>query len=244
MRLYLIALQFLTILPVPVDTRCNKEDLGPATACFPLVGITVGGFLALTDLLLASLLPRPLTDALLVTLLTVITGALHLDGLADVCDGLAARGSRERFLEIMKDSRVGAVGAVGLVLGILLKWQALTAVPVQLKLPILLLFPALSRFAMVVAMTGSRHARQDGLGAAFIQGVGPFPTMAATGMTAAAAVAGAGLSGLAAMAAVAGLALAIRGYFHRRLDGITGDILGCTNELAEITGLVFLLACR
>ena len=117
MRHLLLAIQFLTILPVPSPRRCDPEDLGRATAWFPLVGLLLGGLLWLADLGLTPLFPRHLTDALLVTLLAVLTGGLHLDGLADVCDGLAARGDKQRFLAAMKDSHVGALGAVGLMLG-------------------------------------------------------------------------------------------------------------------------------
>ncbi|MCM2359559.1 MAG: adenosylcobinamide-GDP ribazoletransferase, partial [Geobacteraceae bacterium] len=125
MRLYFIALQFLTIIPLPFQVRCDERDLGRSMALFPLVGLTLGGLLVGTDFLLARFLPRQVADLLLLTLLTVVTGALHLDGLADVCDGLAARGGRERFLAVMKDSRIGAVGVVGLTLGLFLKFQAL-----------------------------------------------------------------------------------------------------------------------
>ena len=162
MRLFLIAFQFLTIIPLPFTIRCEKDDLGRSTAFFPLVGLTIGGLLVAANWLLSPWLARPLCDALLITLVTLITGALHLDGLADVCDGLAARGSRERFLAIMKDSQVGAIGAVGLVLVLLLKWQALVAVPAEVKWQVLLLFPALTRFGQVLTMTGARRARQDG----------------------------------------------------------------------------------
>ena len=93
MRLYLIAMQFLTIIPLPFDTRCQKEDLGRATACFPLAWLTLGGLLAGAYWLISPWLAPPLTAALLITLLAAVTGALHLDGLADVCDGLAARGT-------------------------------------------------------------------------------------------------------------------------------------------------------
>jgi adenosylcobinamide-GDP ribazoletransferase len=118
MRLFLIAFQFLTIVPLPLAVRCEEQDLGRSMSFFPLVGLALGAGLAGCDFLLAPLLPRAVGDLILVAILTVVTGALHLDGLSDVCDGLAARGSRERFLEIMKDSRVGAVGAVALVLGL------------------------------------------------------------------------------------------------------------------------------
>jgi adenosylcobinamide-GDP ribazoletransferase len=242
MRLYLIALQFLTIIPLPFDTRCQKEDLGRSTACFPLVGLTVGGLLVGLNWLLEPWLNRSLTTALLITALALVTGALHLDGLADVCDGLAARGSRERFLAVMKDSNVGAVGAVALVLGLLLKWQALLAVPAGITWQALLLFPTLGRFAQVLAMAGAQHARQDGLGAAFIQGMTARHLLMALSLTVAACLLLLPVKGLIALTAVFAAALIIKGYFRNRLGGLTGDIIGCICELAEIVALIVLSA--
>jgi adenosylcobinamide-GDP ribazoletransferase len=238
MRLFLIAFQFLTIIPLPFSLRCEKEDLGRSTAFFPLAGLVIGALLAGSNWLLSPWLVRPLVDALLVTLLALITGALHLDGLADVCDGLAARGGRERFLAVMKDSQVGAVGAVGLVLGILLKWQALAAVPDGLKWQALLLFPVLSRFGQVLTLTGARHARQDGLGAAFVAGAGAVPLVVAFAATASALYCLLGLKGEIALIAVCLLTAAGRLFFQRTLGGLTGDTIGCINELNEILALM------
>lgn len=242
MRRYLIAMQFLTIIPLPFDTRCQKEDLGRATACFPLAGLTIGGLLAGLNWLMEPWLSRPLAAALLVTALAVITGALHLDGLADVCDGLAARGSRERFLAVMKDSHVGAAGAVAVALGLLLKWQALLAIPEAMVWQTLLLFPTLGRFAQVLAMAGARHARQDGLGAAFIQGMGPYRLTGALILTVAISAVLLPLKGLIALVAVFGLTLVVKGYFHNRLGGLTGDIIGCICELSEMLALIVISA--
>jgi adenosylcobinamide-GDP ribazoletransferase len=242
MRLYLIAMQFLTIIPLPFDTRCRKEDLGRATACFPLAGLTLGGMLAGVNWLVAPWLAPPLTAALLITLLAAVTGALHLDGLADVCDGLAARGDRERFLAVMKDSSVGAVGAVGLVLGLLLKWQALLAVPAGLTWQALLLFPTLGRFSQVLAMAGAQHARQDGLGAAFIQGMTARHLLLALGITVAACLTLLPVKGAIALTAVFAVTMVIKGYFQNRLGGLTGDIIGCSCELSEILALIVLSA--
>jgi adenosylcobinamide-GDP ribazoletransferase len=242
MRLYLIALQFLTIIPLPFDTRCQKEDLGRATACFPLVGLSIGGLLVGLNWLIEPWLNRPLTAVLLITTLAAVTGALHLDGLADVCDGLAARGSRERFLAVMKDSNVGAVGAVGLVLGLMLKWQALLAVPAGITWQALLLFPAMGRFGPVLAMAGANHARQDGLGAAFIQGMTSRHLLGALFITVAACLTVLPVKGLLALTAVFALTLIIKGYFRNRLGGLTGDIIGCICELSEILTLIVLSA--
>lgn len=242
MRLLLIACQFLTIIPLPFRFHCEKEDLGRSTAFFPVVGFALGGVLLLADRLLSFWVARPLCDALLITLLTLVTGALHLDGLADVCDGLAARGSRERFLAVMKDSQVGAVGAVGLVLGILLKWQALVAVPSELKWQALLLFPALARFGQVLTMTGARHARQDGLGAVFTQGAGWIPLFFAFATTASACLYLQGLKGIVVMAVVCIVVIAGRTFFQRKLGGLTGDTIGCISELNEIAALIAISA--
>ncbi len=238
MRLYLIAMQFLTIIPLPFDTRCQKEDLGRATAWFPLVGLTIGGLLFGLNWLIAPWLNRSLTAALLVTALATVTGALHLDGLADVCDGLAARGSRERFLAIMKDSHVGAVGAAGLALGLLLKWQALLVVPSGITWQALLLFPTLGRFAQVLALGGAQHARQDGLGATIIQGMATRHLFMALCITVAACLALLPFKGMIALTAVFAVTLIIKGYFQQRLGGLTGDIVGCISEIAEIVALI------
>ena len=240
MRLYIIAMQFLTIIQLPFDTRCQKEDLGRATACFPLVGLTIGGLLVGLNWLIEPWLNPALTAALLITTLAAVTGALHLDGLADVCDGLAARGTPERFLAVMKDSHVGAVGAVGLVLGLLLKWQALLAVPAEIMWPALLLFPTLGRCAQAVALAGAKHARLDGLGATIIQGMATKHLFIALIITVAACLLLLPVKGMIALTAVFAVTLVIKGYFQNRLGGLTGDIVGCISEIAEIVALIVL----
>jgi len=242
MRLYLITIQFLTIIPLPFNTRCEKDDLGRSTAVFPLAGLTIGALLVALNWLIAPWLARPLTDALLITALAAVTGGLHLDGLADVCDGLAARGGRERFLAVMKDSHVGAVGAVGLVLGLLLKWQALLAVPVGQKWQALLLFLVLARFGQVQTIVFARNARQDGLGLAMISGAGTVQLLVAWLLTLAASWLLLGTSGLIVLFAVLIFTWLLKTWFQRRLGGITGDVIGCINELNEILALILISA--
>ncbi|QWV93079.1 adenosylcobinamide-GDP ribazoletransferase [Geomonas oryzisoli] len=242
MRLFIIAFQFLTIVPLPVSVRCEEKDLGRSMALFPLVGLTIGALLVGADFVLAPLLPRTLADLLLVAIMSIVTGALHLDGLSDVCDGLAARGSRERFLEIMKDSRVGAVGAVGLVLGLLLKYQALLALPPEYKRAALLFFPMAARFAQVQMTVGSQRARKDGLGHAFVGGAGTLQLVLAGACTVVVAGALLHLAGLVTLLLLFCLTFGIKGWSHKRLGGVTGDVIGCASELNEIFCLIFLLA--
>lgn len=242
MRLYLIAMQFLTIIPLPFNVRCEREDMGRSLAVFPLAGLTIGCLLAGMNWLIAPVLARPLTDALLITALAVVTGALHLDGLADVCDGIAARGGRERFLEVMKDSHVGAVGAVGVVLALLLKWQALVAVPMEIKWQTLLLFPMLARFAQVQTVVFARNARQDGLGSLFIGGAGLSRVLIAASLTLVATWLLRGIQGLAVLGVLCGVTWLLKAWFHHRIGGVTGDVIGCISELNEILALMLISA--
>jgi adenosylcobinamide-GDP ribazoletransferase len=241
MRLFLIAFQFLTIVPLPFCVNCEEEDLGRSMSFFPLVGLCLGALLAGADFLLAPLLPRAVADLLLVVLLTVVTGALHLDGLSDVCDGLAARGARERFLEIMKDSRVGAVGAVALVLALGLKYQALLALPLAHKRDALIFFPAVARLAQVQMTVGARRARPSGLGSAFVGGAGLLQLAVAFVLTVAVGYLTLGLVGVASILVLLVPTWCIKAWSHGRLGGITGDVIGCASELNEIFCLLLLL---
>lgn len=240
MRLFIIAFQFLTIIPLPFRVRYEERDLGRSMALFPLVGLLLGGMLAGADFFLVGRVPRPVADLLLVTLLAIVTGALHLDGLADVCDGFAARGSRERFLDVMKDSRVGAVGVVGLILGIGLKYQAIAALDPSLKWQALLLFPMVARFSQVLTAVGAQSARSDGLGALFIAGVGSLQLAIALLFTTVAGIVLFGLPWFWVLLVLSLVTFCIRRYFEQRLGGITGDIIGFSSELNEIAALILI----
>jgi adenosylcobinamide-GDP ribazoletransferase len=243
MRLLLVALQFLTIIPLPGKICYEEGDLGRSTLFFPLVGLLLGLMLAGADYFLTSLPPQ-LSALLLVALLALVTGALHLDGVADVSDGMAARGDRERFLAVMKDSRIGAIGVVGLLLVILLKWQAIAALSSGERRNALIFFPLAARLAQVVIMAGSRAARSDGLGRLFLSGVGWWQLLLAEAFALGIAWFLLGVAGVLGLAVVHIVALGLKWYFHRRLGGITGDIIGCGSEVAEVATLLLLLLVR
>ncbi len=242
MRLYLIALQFLTIVPLPFSVRCEERELGRSMAFFPLAGLTIGLLLAGFDFLFAFLLPRQVVDLLLITILAAVTGALHLDGLADVCDGIAARGGRERILTVMKDSRIGAVGVVGLVLGLLIKYQALFLLPLEYKRAALLFFPTAARFSQVQMTAGARKARPDGLGSTFIAGAGAGQLAAAGVITLILAWWLFRTKGVICFLLLYLCTWGLKEWFQRKLGGITGDVIGCVSELNEILCILILLA--
>ncbi|GGF82315.1 adenosylcobinamide-GDP ribazoletransferase [Paenibacillus albidus] len=255
------AFQFLSRFPVPGDPGFSRELLHRSVVYYPLVGAAIGLCVAAAAALSGLLLP-PLPAAVITLILWVLlTGGLHLDGWMDTADGLLSHRSRERMLEIMKDSRVGAMGVLACVLLLLLKASLLAAwIPGSgyTALPLLLLPPVWSRWFMVRAMARLPIARgDDGLAASFA-GLAAVQERRALALAALLTLAAAGvplaLSGpgaaawplhLAAALLVPGAAyacgtLAAR-RASRRLGGLTGDVYGALNELLEAALLLVLV---
>ncbi|MDE2903651.1 MAG: adenosylcobinamide-GDP ribazoletransferase [Chloroflexota bacterium] len=230
-----LAISFLTVLPVAPD---HSGPMAPARAYFPLVGLGLGGILAGLDLAASQVLPQPVVGALLVAALLVLTRALHTEGFLDACDGLLGGRDREPRLAILRDSHVGAFAAIGGACLLLLKWTLLVGIPEAERLGLLVLFPSLSRFAMVAAMSVFPYARTQGLGTAFQDGAS-WRQLALALLTA--AVAGGlllGVAGLLVLAIATVVALGLGLWFKRLLGGMTGDTYGATNEVAEVTVLL------
>jgi adenosylcobinamide-GDP ribazoletransferase len=244
-----LALSFLTTIPVTLTGTLQPGDLGRAAAWFPLVGLIIGLLVAGAHLGLASVFPAPLAAVLTVTLWAALTGGLHLDGLADCCDGLLASVSAERRLEIMKDPRLGTFGGAGLLLHLLLKISALLAVPVVLPpapgfMPALLplvLAPVLARW-LILLVARQPMARPGGLGGDFSLGLN-WRALAAAALLPLALVAFSGWRGLVAALAAHLIALGVIRLARARLNGVTGDVLGLTVELAEV-GVLLVYAIR
>ncbi len=132
---FLAALQFLTSIPVSIKRKMEPAQIGRATMWFPLIGFIIGLVLALLNLLLGLIFPASVVNVLLIVAMVIITGALHLDGFADTCDGIAGHKPVEERWKVMHDSRTGAFGVVGVALLLLVKYVALNNVPEQLVYP-------------------------------------------------------------------------------------------------------------
>ncbi|HZH45619.1 MAG TPA: adenosylcobinamide-GDP ribazoletransferase [Roseococcus sp.] len=243
----LLAVQFLTRLPVPASAHFTPGRLRAATRFYPLVGALVGGLGALAFLAADALWP-PVIAALLSLAATLpLTGAFYEDGLADTFDGIGGGLTRERALEIMRDSRIGTYGTAALLLAFGLKLGALAALPALAVAAALPAAHGLSRFSAVVVIATSRYARDDGTGKPTADGIAPA-SLAIAGGTAALLLAGLALAtGVpAALGAAAGLVLghlAMRRVFERKLGGYTGDCLGAVQQASEVGAWLGLLAC-
>jgi adenosylcobinamide-GDP ribazoletransferase len=237
MRAVVTAFAFLTRLPVR-PAAPSDADLGRSVTFFPLVGLVLGLLLTAVAFLLGGRLAPTVTAVLLVALLGAATGGLHLDGLADVFDGVGGgQGDRARTLEIMRDSRVGAHGAAALVLLLLAKVLALAHLLERRDLSAVLTFPAIARWAAAPAIALVPYARPEGLGRAFSGQAGAWQVAGATLIAAPIALASGGRllpPSAAALVTVALLAL----WLTRRLGGMTGDAYGAAIEMAEVAFLV------
>ncbi|MBS69144.1 MAG: adenosylcobinamide-GDP ribazoletransferase [Pseudomonas sp.] len=233
----LIALQFLTSLPVRLPAMPTPEQQGRSLLYYPLVGLLLGGLLCLATFVLDGT-PPLLQAALLLTLWVALTGALHLDGLADSADAwLGGFGDRERTLAIMKDPRSGPVAVVVLVLALLLKFAALLALLQAQQYAVLLLAPVLGRAALLALFLTTAYVRPNGLGQALAANL---PRPWARGVLAAVVLGclSFGMAGLIALLMAAATFLLARRAMLRRLGGTTGDTAGALLELVECAVLV------
>jgi adenosylcobinamide-GDP ribazoletransferase len=233
----LVAARYLTIVPLPGAAHAPIESLGRSAAWFPIVGLALGLVLVAVDRLTGWLF-SPLLGALLtVTAWKLLTGGVHLDGLADCLDGLTGRDVEQR-LAIMRDSRIGAFGTIGLILFLMLEIVALAELLPPTRGSALFAAPVIARATPAVLAALFRPARPDGQGAAFHAGV--RPSAVALGLVAALVAAVFALGGFGVAAAAAGLvaAVAVAAVIAPRLGGITGDVLGAAVEVSEVAVLL------
>lgn len=235
----LVALQFLTRLPVHFKQMPTSEQFGRATLFYPLVGLLIGGLLMGVGELLVNV-HLLLQAALLLALWVLISGGLHLDGLADTADAwVGGLGDRERTLAIMKDPRCGPVAVVTLVVVLLLKFAAITAVLGNHQYWALLLAPWLGRCALPLLFFNTGYARPGGLGQALADHL-PRRAMPWMLVGNAALMMLAGLPGMLAVSVTLVVFVWLRRRFIARLGGTTGDTAGAMVELVECAVLVAL----
>ena len=234
----LLMLQFFSRLPLPWQLTVTEEDFHQGILFLPLVGLILGAVNALAYWLGAMLGGRELAALAAIVSNLWLTGAFHLDGLADTCDGIYSSRKRERMLEIMKDSRVGTNGACAIVLDFLLRWVGLSLLTETMAPLVLLLMPVAARSCNPLLMQ-SVYARREGLGNLFIGKVS-WPRTLASVLIGGGIVYG--ITGhwlvLAGFALVVLFQFLFRQYITGILGGMTGDTLGAGDECSELLLLI------
>ncbi|MEX0749623.1 MAG: adenosylcobinamide-GDP ribazoletransferase [Dehalococcoidia bacterium] len=238
----LVALEFLTRIGVRRTPRGDMRRVAESQLWFPAIGLLMGLTLLGVDRLAMRALPQASVDVLLVVALVALTGALHLDGLADAADGLLGGYTPERRLEIMRDVHAGTYAIVAVVCVLALKWAGFAASSPEVRVEAIVLAPCLARFAMLVAIVAFPYARAEGASVAFRREAWPaqFAVAAATAIVAAVVLLGGG--GLYVVAFAAGVALAFGALATRMTGGMTGDMYGATVEISEALVLLFIAA--
>lgn len=244
---FLLALQFLTRLPLPADLGYTPERFAATPRWHPGVGALIGALAGLAYALSASVYPPALAALLSTAAGLLLTGCFHEDGFADACDGLGGGATRERALEIMRDSRLGTYGSAGLGTMLAGKVLALAALPSAAVPMILVAAHAASRASSVLVLATSAYVRDHGAGKPVAAGVRPggLAFALAVGALPVGALALL-LPPVAALGGLVGLALghlAMRARFERRLGGYTGDCLGAVQQTSEIGLYLGALAC-
>ena len=251
MRSLILMIQFMTRYPIPLEIEFTAERFVSGMKWMPLVGLLVALPAAGALYLLDSLLGREIGALAAVIVLILVTGGLHLDGIADTADGLFSYRSRERMLAIMRDSTLGTNGVTAIVLSVLVKFVLVKNIPATGAICAVLAAPVLGRMALTWHSAVARYAREE-------RGIGEYVNQ--TGLTQAIAATLVSLPLVTAILSPAGLtpsvlallilllhgtaillALLFAAYLKTRLGGITGDTIGATIELVEIAALLVFL---
>ncbi len=254
MKRILLAFQFLTIIPVRDIGEVPDREVGKATAFFPLIGLFEGTLLLGLAPLFLRFFPSELTNGLLVLVMVIINGGLHLDGLADTFDAIASRGSKEKKHAVMKESTVGALGVIAIVMALLLKYLLLNALFFDSRTPVyystLLLLPVLSRWTMVAAIYHCRPAKQDGLGKMFADHTGKREVLTATLFALVISFPALGIMSqfsvlifylMFLMPVLYIFAFIAVWFCNKNFDGMTGDTLGAIHEITVLIILTIMV---
>jgi adenosylcobinamide-GDP ribazoletransferase len=233
-----LAFQFLTIVPWPRAEVYRPKDLGGSMAFYPVVGAVLGSLMAVAYLAGGEIFPEGVLRPALVVLLIILTGGLHLDGLADVCDGFYAGRTPADALRIMKDPHLGTMAVVGIVSVLLMKVVLLSHLPTKALFSALCIFPAVSRGGMVWGTWMAPYARPEGgTGETFFRTLSPRHVCMASIFLGLWTALFAGWPAAVILVLAAGTTRLFVGVCRRRIGGMTGDTLGALNELLELLTL-------
>ena len=241
MKYLKLAIQFLTIIPVKIKGGISDQDMRKSFLFFPVAGLLIGWILCCV-LLWLNFLPSLFHAGVLLAVSVILTGALHLDGFADTCDGLSGMWEKEKALEIMRDSHIGAMGVVGIGVILILKFSLFFHVADRFFWQSLLCMGAVSRWAQVFSCLNTRYPRSKGKAKIFIEQVN-IKDVVISGLGVfifCIVLLGAGKA-ILVFAITLGIVILFKRYVTKKIGGMTGDTIGAVNELVEIAVLLTVL---
>jgi adenosylcobinamide-GDP ribazoletransferase len=233
-----LAASFLTIFPVGPSVTASTANVAASFGWFPLVGFVLGLMLCAVDWMLAPIFGKAMRAVLIVLVLTVLTGGLHLDGLADTADALGAGRDRARVLEVLRDSCIGSFGAIALVFVIMIKVFALAGVGGAPRYAAIYMATGLGRWGMVALASGLDYLRPDGAGAGMLSRDRRRNLKMATLIAVVALVPLVKVHAVRACVVAALMTLTLRSFYRRWVGGVTGDLIGAAGEIVETAVLI------
>lgn len=234
----LLALQFLTILPIKIK-GFTEAKLARSMIFFPVIGLLIALFLAGVNSLFSFLgFNGIVLNVILVVALIILTGGMHLDGLSDTFDAISSNKDKNEMLGIMRDSHCGVMGILSIICVILLKISFLSSLSAGHKIGAIILMCVFSRWAMVFLIFLFPYARDEGKGKIFSKGINQEILMIATLLAMIAAAVIFKIIGFVILVLAAFAAYMFGKLIAKKIGGITGDVLGATNELVEVTVLL------
>lgn len=234
---FFIALQFLTTFPIQLKAMPSKQQNGQSLLFYPVVGLIIGGILALLAFTLQSL-PIILLSSIILVVWIWLTGGLHLDGMADTADAwVGGFGDAERTLKIMKDPACGPIGVLSLVIICLLKWSAIYVLLQKQQFLALILFPILGRLAPLFLFLTTQYVREKGLGSSLAEYIPRTWALVVFVLCLAASFYFSWVGLISLVVFVVTLAY-LRLKFIQRIGGVTGDTIGAAIEISELSSLM------
>jgi len=252
----ILMIQFMTRIPLKLQVETDEESFARGVVYFPIIGLLIGGFNLILYLVVLAVFPKGGT--LLAAIFAVlgnllITGGLHFDGLGDTCDGIFSGRTRERMLEIMKDSHIGTFGTLGIIMDIALRIGIIAGLSGKFAILGILLSPMVSKTAVVQLMTVSKYARANGMGGLFLGRLRPIRIMLSFLLgiflfNAAFPIimgnVGLMVQAMLCLSLIVVLFLVLfgfRSWTYGCIGGMTGDTIGAANEVFEWVFLLFVL---
>ena len=250
MESLILMLQFFTRIPINYEVKIKDNSFSRGIAYFPIVGLVVGGLAALVFWGTSMLLPGSIAIVIAVLVNVLITGALHVDGLADTCDGIFSARSKDRMLEIMKDSRIGTNGTVAiffdLVLKIALINQINTSFGFKKSIMVIISMTVVAKMMLsLLIYLSTGNSKGSGLGSLFLSKISHTAIFTSFGLGSIITFVALGKVSIFIILMNILLVLLYRSFILKRLDVITGDTMGALNEICEVfTLLVFVILER
>ncbi len=242
MKIFLLMLQFFTRIPINKTIFIEEGDFPKGIIYFPIIGLIIGVLSSIIYYVATLFMENYIALIFVLLTNTLLTGALHFDGLADTCDGLFSARKKEQMLEIMRDSRIGTNGFLGLFFVLILKLAFLYSVPAHIIFPVIVLTPVMGRTVLAVLLYKSNYAREgQGLGNLFIGKTTLARTMVVVFIGLAISFIFLNYLGVFSLILLLIMGFIQRYAYIKKLGGLTGDLLGAINEISELMFLPILL---